>query len=84
MPTDVSMYSFEVLLYFLYQQTTDLAQVHHDGLVDLLPQVGTEDLDERDLEGGDLSVHEDAGQVQLHLTIHDKHDNDNDDHPRPR
>jgi len=38
--------------------------------VDLLPQVGAEDLDERDLERGDLAVHEDAGQVELDLEAH--------------
>lgn len=44
-----------------------LTQVHDDGLVDLLPQVSAEDLDEGDLERRDLAVHEDARQVQLHL-----------------
>lgn len=44
-----------------------LANVHHHRLVDLLPQMGTEDLDQRDLEGRNLSMHEDAGQVKLHL-----------------
>lgn len=44
-----------------------LAQIHDDGLVHLLPQVGPEDLDEGDLQRGDLAVHEDARQVQLHL-----------------
>ena len=29
--------------------------------------MGSEDLNEGDLEGGDLSVHEDSGQIQLHL-----------------
>ena len=29
--------------------------------------MGSEDLDEGDLEGGDLPVHEDACQIQLHL-----------------
>mmetsp|Transcript_4532 Transcript_4532/g.13244 ORF Transcript_4532/g.13244 Transcript_4532/m.13244 type:complete len:1314 (+) Transcript_4532:2393-6334(+) len=48
----------------------DLAEVHHDGLVDLLPEVSPEDLDEGDLEGGDLAVHEDAGEVELHLEAH--------------
>jgi len=33
----------------------------------LLPQVSSEYLNERDLEGGDLSVHEDSGQVKLDL-----------------
>ena len=35
---------------------TYLAQVHDHRLVDLLPQVGTHDLDEGDLERGDLAV----------------------------
>ena len=45
-------------------------QVHDDTLVHLLPQVSPEDLDEGDLEGRDLAVHEDACQVQLHLETH--------------
>jgi len=40
---------------------------HDNRLVHLLPQVGTEDLDERNLECGDLAVHEDAREVELHL-----------------
>ena len=44
-----------------------LAQVHDQALVHLLPQMGAEDLDERDLERRDLAVHEDSGEVQLHL-----------------
>mmetsp|Transcript_12178 Transcript_12178/g.50989 ORF Transcript_12178/g.50989 Transcript_12178/m.50989 type:complete len:398 (+) Transcript_12178:2351-3544(+) len=47
-----------------------LAQVHDDGLVDLLPEVRAEDLDERDLQRGDLTVHEDAGQIELNLEPH--------------
>ena len=43
------------------------AQVHDDRLVDLLPQMRTEDLDETDLQRRDLAVHEDARQIQLHL-----------------
>lgn len=35
--------------------------------MDLLPQVGTEDLDERNLQCRDLAVHEDTSQIQLHL-----------------
>ena len=31
------------------------AQVHHDGLVDLLPQVRAHDLDERDLQRRNLA-----------------------------
>lgn len=40
-----------------------LTQVHNDALMDLLPQVSSEDLDERDLQRGDLAVHEDTRQV---------------------
>ena len=47
-----------------------LAQIHHNGLVDLLPQVCSEDLNEGDLERGDLSVHEYAREVKLHLEAH--------------
>ena len=46
---------------------THLAEVHDDTLVDLLPEMSSENLDEGDLEGGNLAVHEDARQVQLHL-----------------
>lgn len=35
--------------------------------MDLLPQVSSEDLDKRDLQCGDLAMHEDTRQVQLHL-----------------
>ena len=45
----------------------DLAQVHDDGLVNLLPQMGTEDLDERDLEGRDLAVQENTCKIKLDL-----------------
>lgn len=34
-------------------------------LVNFLPKMGSEDLDERDLEGGDLSVHEDSREIEL-------------------
>ena len=44
-----------------------LAQIHDNCLVNLLPQVSPEDLNQRDLQRGDLAVHEDAGQVQLDL-----------------
>ena len=36
----------------------DLTQVHDYNFVDLLPQVRTEDLNQRDLEGRNLAVHE--------------------------
>merc|ERR1719318_1929485 len=45
----------------------DLAQVHHHRLVDLLPQMSPEDLNEGNLQGGDLPVHEDTSQVKLDL-----------------
>ena len=32
-----------------------LTQIHDDTLMDLLPQVGAEDLDQGDLQGGDLA-----------------------------
>ncbi len=51
------------------KQYRDL-QVHDHTLVHLLPQVSPEDLDQGDLEGGDLAVHEDASQIQLHLEAH--------------
>mmetsp|Transcript_24497 Transcript_24497/g.79135 ORF Transcript_24497/g.79135 Transcript_24497/m.79135 type:complete len:341 (-) Transcript_24497:2935-3957(-) len=42
-------------------------QVHGHTLVDLLPKVGAEDLDQRNLERRELPVHEDAGEVELDL-----------------
>mmetsp|Transcript_3144 Transcript_3144/g.9017 ORF Transcript_3144/g.9017 Transcript_3144/m.9017 type:complete len:409 (-) Transcript_3144:4863-6089(-) len=47
-----------------------LAQVHGHGLVDLLPEVRAEDLDQRDLQRRDLPVHEDAREVELDLEPH--------------
>ena len=44
-----------------------LAEIHHDRLVNLLPQVSAEDLDVRNLQCRNLSMHEDAGQIELHL-----------------
>ena len=38
--------------------------------MNLLPQVSPEDLNEGDLQCGDLSVHEDSSQVKLHLETH--------------
>ena len=35
--------------------------------MDLLPQMGTEDLDERDLQCRNLTVKEDTRQIKLHL-----------------
>ena len=45
----------------------DLTQVHDHTLVNLLPQVRTEDLDERDLKGWNLAVHENTRQIKLDL-----------------
>jgi len=39
-----------------------LAQVHDQRLVDLLPQMGAEDLNQRDLQGGDLHRHGEKGR----------------------
>lgn len=46
---------------------TNLTQIHDDALMNLLPQVSPEDLNEGDLQRGNLAVHEDACQVELHL-----------------
>ena len=46
------------------------AHRHSGPAIDLLPQVSSEYLDERDLQCGDLAVHEDSCQVQLHLEAH--------------
>ena len=35
--------------------------------MNLLPQMGTEDLDKRNFEGRNLAVQEDTGQIQLDL-----------------
>ena len=45
----------------------DLTKIHDDRLVDLLPQVSTEDLNQRDLQRRNLAVHENARQIQLDL-----------------
>jgi hypothetical protein len=52
------------LLKFLIE---DLAQVHDHTLMDLLPQMGTEDLNQRNLERRDLAVQKDTSQVKLDL-----------------
>ena len=51
-------------LQFLIQ---NLTHIHGQTLVDLLPQMGTEDLNERNLQGRDLAVHKDTSQIQLDL-----------------
>jgi len=45
----------------------DLTEVHCHRLVDLLPQMGTEDLDKRDLQCRNFTVKEDTRQIKLHL-----------------
>ena len=45
----------------------NVAHIHDDGLVDLLPQVRSEDLNQRNLQRRNFTVHEDAGQVKLDL-----------------
>lgn len=49
------------------EHTAHLTQIHYNALMDLLPQVSSENLDERNLQRGDLAVHKDARQIQLHL-----------------
>lgn len=44
-----------------------LNNVHDDTLVNLLPQVSTEDLNKGNLESWNLSVHENARQIELNL-----------------
>lgn len=49
---------------------TYLTEIHDNALMDLLPQVSPEDLNEGDLQRWDLAVHEDSCQVKLHLETH--------------
>mmetsp|Transcript_21406 Transcript_21406/g.67161 ORF Transcript_21406/g.67161 Transcript_21406/m.67161 type:complete len:230 (-) Transcript_21406:2358-3047(-) len=61
-----------LLLYVLNLQRIELlienlTQIHDDALVDLLPKVSAENLNERYFERGNLAVHEDASQVKLYL-----------------
>ena len=44
-----------------------LAQVHNNAFVNLLPQMGTEDLNQVDLQRRYLAVHENSRQIQLDL-----------------
>ena len=44
-----------------------LTKIHNDRLVDLLPQMGTEDLDQTDFQCRNLAMHEDASQIELYL-----------------
>lgn len=45
----------------------DLTQVHHDAFVDFLPKMGPENLNQGDLQGGNLTMHEDTSQIELNL-----------------
>ena len=44
-----------------------LTQICYNVLMDLLPEMSSEDLNERNLQCGNLSMHEDTCQIQLHL-----------------
>ncbi len=48
------------LLEFLIK---DLTKIHHHGFVDFLPQMGSEDLDQGDLERGNFAMQENPGQI---------------------
>ena len=52
------------LLQFLIE---DLAKIHDHGLMNLLPQMSSENLDEGNLQSWDLAVQENTSQIQLHL-----------------
>lgn len=45
----------------------NLAKVHYYRLVNLLPQMRPEDLNQTDLECGNFAVHVDTCKVELHL-----------------
>lgn len=47
--------------------TAHLTQIHYNALMDLLPQVSSENLNERNLQRGDLAMHKNTCQIQLHL-----------------
>lgn len=54
---------------------TNLTKIHNNALMNLLPQVSSEDLNEGDLQRWDFAVHEDSGQIELHLetNVHLQH-----------
>ena len=58
---------YEYVTYNTSAHTTDLTEIHHNALVHFLPQMSSEDLDQRDLQRRDFAVHENTGQVELHL-----------------
>lgn len=47
-----------------------LTEIHDNALMNLLPQVSPKDLNEGDLQCGDLAVHKDSRQVELYLETH--------------
>ena len=49
------------------RQITNLTEIHDHTFVNFLPKMGSEDLDKRYLERGNLAVHENTRQIQLHL-----------------
>ena len=51
----------------IHLHVEDLADVHNDRLVDLLPKMGAENLNQRNLQGRYLTVHENSCQVELDL-----------------
>ena len=52
------------LLKFLVE---DLTEIHNDGFMNLLPQMSTEHLYERNLQCRNLAMEEDAGEIELNL-----------------
>lgn len=57
-------------VHYEVKSKTYLTEIHDNALVNLLPQVSPEDLNEGDLQCGDLAVHKDSRQVKLHLETH--------------
>jgi hypothetical protein len=45
----------------------NLTKIHDHRLMDLLPKMSAEDLNQRYLQGGDFSVEEDTSQIKLNL-----------------
>lgn len=52
------------------KNNTYLTKIHDNALMNLLPQVSPEDLNEGDLQRGDLAVHKDSRQIKLYLETH--------------
>ncbi len=59
------LYSFNTKLLKLLVE--NLTQVHNNRLVDFLPKMGSEYLNQGYLESWDFAVHENTGQIQLNL-----------------